>query len=164
MLRSFEALAAAHPDAVLLMAGPGDAEYLAELRRLAPASAGSIRWLGMLSGDSKWGALHAAEAFVLPSHQENFGIAVVEALACGKPTLISNKVNIWREIADDGAGLVEEDDRAGTSRLLEHWLGLPAGDREAMARRARVSFEQRFQSDRATTHLVESLRGYGVKG
>ncbi len=60
----------------------------------------------MLTGDLKWGALHAAEVFVLPSHQENFGIAVVEALACGKPVLISDKVNIWREIAADGAGSV----------------------------------------------------------
>ena len=43
----------------------------------------------MLSGDLKWGAYLGAEAFVLPSHSENFGIVVAEALACGLPTLIS---------------------------------------------------------------------------
>ena len=42
-------------------------------------------WLGMLQGEAKWSAFRAAEVFCLPSHQENFGIVVVEALACGKP-------------------------------------------------------------------------------
>ena len=75
----------------------------------------------MLQGDAKWGAFYAAEVFALPSHQENFGVAVAEALACGTPVLISNKVNIWQEIAEDGVGLVEEDDLEGTTRLLERW-------------------------------------------
>jgi glycosyltransferase involved in cell wall biosynthesis len=55
-----------------------------------------IFWPGMLSGDAKWGAFRAAEFFVLPSHQENFGIVVAEAMALSKPVLISNKLNIWR--------------------------------------------------------------------
>ena len=50
----------------------------------------------MLTGNMKWGALRSAGAFVLPSHQENFGIAVIEALAMGTPVLISKKVNISR--------------------------------------------------------------------
>src|SRR5690606_20120454 len=53
---------------------------------------------GMLTGDEKWGDFYNSEAFVLPSHQENFGIAVVESLACKKPVLISNQINIWKEI------------------------------------------------------------------
>ena len=69
---------------------------------------------GCCPGEDKWGAFHAADAFVLPSHQENFGVAVAEALACGLPVLISDKVNIWREIQEDGAGLVAEDTEEGT--------------------------------------------------
>src|SRR5437762_5411066 len=99
----------------------------------------------MLTGDTKWGALSAAEAFVLPSHQENFGIAVAEALACGTPVLISNKVNIWREIAADGAGFVDEDDEPGTARLLAKWLATPEGEREKMRRAAEQSFRTRFE-------------------
>ena len=72
----------------------------------------------MLKGDAKWGSLFASEAFVLPSHQENFGIAVAEALACGRPVLLADKVNIAEEIADDGAGLMELDTPDGTLRLL----------------------------------------------
>jgi glycosyltransferase involved in cell wall biosynthesis len=73
----------------------------------------------MLLGELKWGALYSAEALVLPSHQENFGIVVVESIACGVPVLISNKVNIWREIAADGAGLVANDNLSGTIELLQ---------------------------------------------
>jgi glycosyltransferase involved in cell wall biosynthesis len=98
----------------------------------------------MLLGDAKWGAFHAAEAFALPSHQENFGIAVAEALACGKPVLLSDKVNIAAEIAADGAGLMEPDTAAGTERLLERWMEMPAAEREAMVTRARDCFHQRY--------------------
>ena len=89
---------------------------------------------------------------------------MVEALACGRPVLISNKVNIWREIAGDGAGLVEDDTLPGTERLLARWFGMPADERLAMGGRARASFERRFQIDRATAGLVEQLRGFGVRG
>ena len=105
----------------------------------------------MLTGDLKWGALHAAEAFILPSHQENFGIAVVEALACGKPVLISDKVNIWREIEADGACLVAR--RPGA---WGHWNSSRDGSRfpPMNARpwdsgRGRL-LRKRFQIDRAT--------------
>ena len=81
-----------------------------------------IHAVGMIEGDSKWGAFYGCEAFVLPSHQENFGISVVEALACGKPVLISNKVNIWREIVEGGAGIVEEDTLEGVGKLLRYFF------------------------------------------
>jgi glycosyltransferase involved in cell wall biosynthesis len=111
----------------------------------------------MLSGDAKWGALSAAEAFVLPSHQENFGIAVVEALACGTPVLISNKINIWREIEKDGAGLVENDDLPGTMRLLKRWLDTPSEMRRIMQQNARQCFASRFEIERATDSLLAAI-------
>jgi glycosyltransferase involved in cell wall biosynthesis len=139
----------------LVMAGPcSDDSYLRRLRQIPSDAGDSITFPGMLTGDVKWGALSAAEAFVLPSHQENFGIAVVEALACGTPVLISNKINIWREIEADGAGLVENDDLSGTINLLKRWLALPASARDAMQQKARECFAGRFEIERATDSLL----------
>jgi glycosyltransferase involved in cell wall biosynthesis len=112
----------------------------------------------MINGDVKWGALRTAEAFVLPSHQENFGIAVVEALACSTPVLISNKVNIWREIAEQNGGFVEEDTPAGTERLLARWLELAPEQRASMASAGPGIFEQYFHIDSAARKLHEALQ------
>ena len=108
----------------------------------------------MITGDLKWGAFHSADAFVLPSHQENFGIAVAEALACGVPVLISNKVNIWREIEADGAGLVHSDDLDGTVASITGWLGLSEAQRDEMRTRAKVCFGQRYEIGQAARHLT----------
>jgi glycosyltransferase involved in cell wall biosynthesis len=147
----------------LVLAGPcADEEYLRHLKQLAAKATGddgSITFTGMLTGNLKWGALSAAEAFVLPSHQENFGIAVVEALACGTPVLISNQVNIWREIEGAGAGFVENDDLAGTTALLKRWGATDAGVRTAMKDRATQCFARRFEIERATDSLLAAIGG-----
>ncbi len=164
LLRAFANLPDRPADAVLVMAGPDDEidpAFTKSLRESTGQHAGFC-WPGMLSGDLKWGAIHAAEAFILPSHQENFGLAVVEALACGKPVLISDKVNIWREIEADAAGLVADDTAAGIETLLARWFSLSDDGRAAMNRQARVSFETRYQIDHATAGLVEQLRRFGA--
>jgi glycosyltransferase involved in cell wall biosynthesis len=142
LVNAFAALAARDPNLDLVMAGPDPQNWRAELMRpVATANlAARIHWPGMLLGDAKWGAFHASEAFILPSHQENFGIAVAEALACSKPVLLSDKVNIAPDIAADRAGLMESDTADGTLRLLEDWIALPPAEREAMALRAHDCF------------------------
>ena len=138
----------------LVIAGPEeDAKHAREIRMQTEGL--SVFFVGMLTNEVKWGALAAAEAFVLPSHQENFGMAVAEALAVGTPVLISNKVNIWREIETDGAGLVEPDDLPGTTRLLERWAG---ADREAMRLAARHCFATRFDIRKAAENMLAVLQ------
>ena len=165
LLDAFSTEARGLPETTLVMAGPEDPQErasLAEFRARAQRDNLPVHWPGMLTGDLKWGALRAAEAFILPSHQENFGLAVVEALACGKPVLISKKVNIWREIEADGAGLASNDRLDGVANLLSRWAELSPAERDDMGRRARASFGNRYQIDRATAGLVEQLRGFGV--
>ncbi len=102
LLRAWKEVSRDQADAWLVMAGPSDHAYGAEMKDLARSlGLEKVTWTGMITGDLKWGSLGAADAFILPSHQENFGISVVEALACGVPALISDKVNIWREIAEE---------------------------------------------------------------
>jgi glycosyltransferase involved in cell wall biosynthesis len=160
LLEAFAAIrtsAGCDPSLHLVMVGPcADQKYLEHLKSLV-AENSAVTFTGMLSGNSKWGALSAADAFILPSHQENFGIAVVEALACGTPVLISKEVNIWREIDADQAGYAEEDDLAGTTRLLERWLATPPEIRAAMRENARKCFASHFEINRATDSLLKVL-------
>jgi len=128
------------------MAGPDEQGWTAELQAIVAAAGleSRVHWLGMLNGSQKWQAFQACEAFILPSHQENFGIAVAEALACGRPVLLSDKVNIAPEIAGDGAGLMESDTLDGTERLLTRWIGMPEAERRVMGARAVACFEARY--------------------
>lgn len=143
----------------LVIAGPGQTDWIDKLKTQAKALgiAHRITWTGMLQGEMKWGAFYAAEAFCLPSHQENFGIVVAEALACGKPVLISNKVNIWREIDEDGAGFIDEDTVQGTINNLEKWLALDSESYTAMSERAKICFKNRFHIQRAAERLLEII-------
>lgn len=161
LLEAFAQAAASDPALHLVMAGPDQTGWQAELQAQAArlGIAERITWPGMLSGDLKWGAFHAADAFVLPSHQENFGIAVAEALACGLPVLISDKVNIWREIAADCAGLVAPDTTTGTTHLLRAWLALPQAEQQAMRRQAQATFLSRFEITHAAQSLLRVLAG-----
>jgi glycosyltransferase involved in cell wall biosynthesis len=112
-----------------------------------------VTFTGPLYGDDKWAALAAAEAFILPSHQENFGVAVAEALASGVPVLLSQRVNIWREIFDDGAGFAETDDVEGIARLLERWRWASA-DQTPMRQAAARCFATRFDIRQTAENLV----------
>jgi glycosyltransferase involved in cell wall biosynthesis len=159
LIDAFARVAAADPSLHLVMAGPDQTGLLPKLLRLAQAGgvAERVSWPGMLDGDAKWAAFYASEVFALPSHQENFGIAVVEALACGLPVLISDKVNIWREVATEGAGLVHSDTLEGTTRGLSDYIELPEGSRRLLRDRARETFRRRFTADAMATSLLDVL-------
>ena len=109
----------------------------------------------MLEGAVKWGALRGAEAFVLPSHQENFGIAVVEAMACGVPVIISDKVNIWPEIAQDEAGIVTADSAEGTYQGMTAFLAMQPEERLQMIRNGVDCFRGRYEMRRSARALNE---------
>lgn len=155
LLGAFARIAQAFPDIDLVMAGPDQVGWKSALQQqcIRAGIADRVHWPGMLSGDLKWGALRAADAFVLPSHTENFGVVVVESLAAGRPVLISNQVNIWPDIQTDGAGLVDDDTLEGTERLLRRWLELPSAEREAIAAHAFPCFSKRYSMERAAASI-----------
>jgi glycosyltransferase involved in cell wall biosynthesis len=161
LIEAFAAVLRDQPDWRLVLAGPDSVGWQSKLTRLARQKhiADRIRWTGMISGDIKYGALQASEIFVLPSHQENFGVAVAEALSCGLPALISKPVNIWREVEQDGAGIVAGDDLEGTCSLLRTWLTMPDADKQLMRERARECFHNRFEAGKAADSLVAAIKG-----
>lgn len=141
----------------LVIAGPGlESDYGKQIQQQA-IDEPDIIFTGMLAGDLKWGAFYGCEAFILPSHQENFGIAVVEALSCAKPVLISNQVNIWREIAHNNAGLVADDNMEGVTTLLKRWISLDTGPRTEMGRAAIETYQKHFTVDVAAKRIKDAL-------
>jgi len=141
----------------LILAGPDQVGWESDLRRRVTRLnlTNRVVFTGMLEGSMKQGAFANAEAFVLPSHQENFGISVVEALAVRVPVLISNRVNIWREVEADRAGYVDTDDLAGTTRLLQRWIDTAPAEREMIRQNGRRCFEQRFEINRPVDSLLQ---------
>ena len=150
LVRAFAEVARNHPDLYLVMAGPDSANWQRELKAELAATglADRVHWPGMLRDDAKWGAFAACDAFILPSHQENFGIAAVEALASGKPVLLAEPVNIAPDAERAGCALVEPDTLDGTRRLMERWLAMPHAERTAMGHRGFAMFQKAYDMRR----------------
>jgi glycosyltransferase involved in cell wall biosynthesis len=114
-------------DSLLVVAGPSEPGYQrglkAEAARLGIAD--RVLFTGMLLGEDKLAAYVDADLFVLPSYQENFGMAVAEALAAGLPVVISDQVNIHAEVAAAGAGGVVPTDTTALAVELARWTGDP---------------------------------------
>ncbi len=159
----------AHSDVSLhlVLSGPDQLGWRAKLEDRARelGVSGRVTWTGMLHGNLVWGAFYAAEVFVLPSHQENFGISAVQAMSCGVPVLITDKVNIWREILGGGAGFADKDDLSGIIGLLNKWLGLTPEQRSLMSEKAKACFLKSFRIEgtmsELTAVLEEAVRGRG---
>jgi glycosyltransferase involved in cell wall biosynthesis len=162
---SVYAAALANGDApVLVLAGPelhpGYSSLCRNLmQQLGLRDGVDVVWAGHLDHDLKWAALEAADSLVLPSHQENFGYVVAEALAASTPVLISKQVNLWREVVAYGAGLADSDDFAGTRRLLEAHRTWTVDDRQRISAAAHQCFTARFQIEAAARRQIEVLGG-----
>ena len=92
----------------LVFAGDGDAGYVDQLKTLARQRElnGDAVFAGWLDGDYKYAALKGASLLAMPSYQENFGISLIEAMACGVPVLVSPHVNLAPDIKRADAGWV----------------------------------------------------------
>ena len=165
LIEAFAQVSGTHPEIRLVMAGPDADGWTNELQQRASRLGVSDRiiWTGMLTGDLKWGAFYASEVFCLPSHQENFGVAVAEALACGRPVLLSDKVNIWREIENDAAGWVAPDTLDGTVSTMSRWLASTPDQLATMRDAAQRSFAQRFRIETVAANLVQIVQGRGTR-
>ncbi len=111
LLHAFAEARLVLPAARLLIAGTGAPVYVQELKQLATqiGIGEAVTWLGHVTGAEKTRVFEQSHAYVLPSINENFGIAPVEALATGLPVIVSRGVAIHREVEQYQAGLVVTD-------------------------------------------------------
>jgi len=160
LLVAFSRVAFADPLLHLVVAGPDTVGLQQSLEKLASllGISNRITWTGMLSGDVKWGAYRAAELFCLPSHQENFGIVVAEALATGTPVMVATPVNVSQDVYDYSAGLVHPDTEAGTCSALHSWVSMSKDQQSLFSRNAKRLFDAKYNLSAIAYTLLQSLQ------
>lgn len=140
----------------LVIAGPLNSDYAFQMQEMA-SSCNKIHFTGMLTGDAKWGALYGCEVFILPSHQENFGIAIVEAMACGKPVAITRCVNIWTVVEQYHAGYIFNDRLQDTIEVLERILKDAPESIEQFGKNAENAYTENYRPQNAAAQLLEAI-------
>lgn len=147
-----------HDDLHLVIAGPDDGQLAAAQGWVAREGiAGRTTFVGMLDHAEKLACFRDAAMFALPSYSENFGIAIVEAMACGVPVAISDRVNIWREIEAAGAGLVAPPTVDDVTAEIDRLAGNPAAA-AAMGERGRLLVAEKFSWAKIARELESVYR------
>lgn len=145
-------------DALLLLAGPDDG-YASQVNALIDAHGlrRDVLLTGMLTGHDRLLALAAAEVFVLPSYAECFPMAVVEAMACALPVLITPGCN-FPEAVEADAGLMVDPRSRELAGALEHLMAMSDGQRGAMGARGRQLVESDYTWDVIARKMITVYR------
>ena len=152
------------PKAELVIAGNDEEGYQTKLEDLAVrlGVAARVRFPGPVHGDAKWQLLESADVFVLPSHSENFGNAVLEAMAAGVPVVVTPSVGLAAAIASAGAGLVVEGTPEAIATAICDLLADPAL-RQRMAGAGRRTASETFSWE-AVAHALELVYADAAAG
>jgi glycosyltransferase involved in cell wall biosynthesis len=158
LLSAFAEVRRQRPDAALVIVGNGDDAFLSVLRRQAQQLGieGDVLWAGFLEGEQKVAALRESDVFVLPSYSENFGVAVVEAMACGLPVIVSDQVGIHRELSASDAALVVPCEKDRLAKAI-----LQVFDDAALRSRLSqngIAMSKTFSVEAVTDQLVDLYR------
>ena len=145
LIPAFDALRQRVPNATLVIAGPENDDYGGQVRHWVSERmlGNSVHFVGSLHGADVIQAYVDADIFTLPSYTENFGMTVVEAMACSLPVVISDQVSIHTEVAEAGAGLITSCNVSDLTEALESLLRSPEC-RRAMGEAGRELAQQRY--------------------
>jgi glycosyltransferase involved in cell wall biosynthesis len=158
LIDAFALLRVDVPDAQLALVGPDDEGILADLLKRAAAAgvAGAVHTPGFVPAAERPAALAAADVWVMPSHSENFGVAVVEALAAGCAAVVSTGVNIAPELARAGAAIVQPPESAAFAAAMREVLLVPGRACELKVHGR--AFAKRFDVSIVSAQAIEMYR------
>jgi glycosyltransferase involved in cell wall biosynthesis len=164
LIEAVARVAAADPSFHLLIVGPDEVSGRRTLTRRAQrlGIADRITWFDGVYDSFKWSIFYASEAFLLPSHRENFCIAAAEALACGKPVIITDKVGVSNQVQRYGAGIVVSDTLDSFASGLRDYLRLGPEERQPMKVAARRCYSENFSSWAAASSLLDTFKEFGI--
>lgn len=159
LLPAFAEVVSHHPDAELVVAGSGEPNYEKKIKRRTERLdiVESVSFPGFVTADDKEDAFDSCDVFILPSQRENYGIAVVEAMARGLPVVISGEVGIARDIERAGAGLVIDRSPDEIARAT-NWLLASREERERMGRAGVRLVRDQFDAAEVGTALRNFYR------
>lgn len=138
------------------IAGEGEESYIEELKQLASKLGvmDLIHFVGGIYGDKKWELFKQADLFILPTHSENFGIVVAEALACGTP-VITTQGTPWQELESYHCGWWTEIGAEATTKALKEFLQCTETQLEQMGKNGRKLVEEKYSSQKMAADMVE---------
>ena len=140
-------------DYEIVIAGEGEPDYVAQLKAKAATSGLRVNFAGGVYGEEKWRTFQDADFFVLPTHSENFGYVIAEALACGTP-VITTKGTPWEEI-DGRCGLWIERTPEELRKALLTMLNKSAEELEQMGREGRRLIEENYSARKMAEELMD---------
>lgn len=155
LTQSFSRLVHEGENIQLVIAGTDDEGYGVRVKRLVAEEKISDRvlWAGFIQGEEKLALLNDSDLLCLPSRQENFGLAVAEAMAAGLPVVVSDQVNIHKEIKQFQAGLVTSCDPATLHLALQQLLRDEAL-RKTMGENGKRLVQEKYQWDLVTPEVI----------
>ena len=156
LAKAYGKVARERNDVHLLIVGPDEGKYERKLRQLLKIEGvlERVTFTGMLTGKEKLETYAGCTLFVLPSYSENFGMTVIEAMACGLPVVISDQVGIHREVAKDSAGLVVNCDSEQLAQAMIKLLD-DTDLSQRMGENGRRLVNERFTLDKIATKMIE---------
>ncbi|WP_413167495.1 glycosyltransferase [Capilliphycus salinus ALCB114379] len=145
LLYVWQSLINQFPQWHLIIAGPDLIGYRAKLQSLTSqlGLTKQVTFTGMLSGELKVAALSQSDLFVLPTHSENFGIAIAESLAYGVPA-ITTKGAPWKDLVEYRCGWWIDDHQNALKEALIEAIQLSDRERQEMGFRGRIMVEQKY--------------------
>lgn len=140
----------------ILVAGEGEADYVEAMKRMIcdRGLQDIVQLIGGVYGDEKWRLFQTSDFFVLPTHSENFGLAIAESLASGTP-VITTVGTPWSDLNSSEAGAWIEIGTESLVETLRRFLSLSEDELEAMGRNGRKLIETKYSAHVMAEQMME---------